>query len=509
MKLKLIIALLFATFLANAQIEFSKRIEIELKNDYTSEAIIEVGKNGIILSAYDTKLSKETQIWNYKLYNTDLEISKEIDVAIPLKYAEEEVYYNDDMLFTLFKHKKGKYILSQIDVATFKESRVSGKLPKKAYITDMTVLGDYAFFNMRIKHNKFLYAINWKTGKQNIIPIEINGYASKKIVFAKFQLIKETKEVFLYITAKKGKQSEMYIMRLDENGKKKNLFKLTEDIDKNIMDVSAQNIGKDKYLYTGTYSKKGTTYSQGMFFCEATNEKVRFIKYHPYTSLENFFKYLPERKQARIEKKKKRKAKNGKGLKTNYRISTHNMSELEDGYIFLGEAYYPTYRTYTTTSYVNGVAQTTVHTEFDGYQYTHAVLAKFSKDGDIIWDQIFELFPRRKPFYEKQFVSGVKNADEDKMKFVFTDHGKIKSKVFDTSGNIVTEKESIAIETEIKGDIEKWTNADLNYWYSNYFVNYGTQKIKNKTSKKGKKDKKGNKVKRKRKVYFISKIKFQ
>lgn len=511
-KLYTLLLLLLITFSLQAQekgekrIEIEKRIEFELKDGYSNETIIELGENGIIQYAYDTESSGKKDIWRYQLYDTKLEIQKEIEVKIPNNLYISKKWHNDDILITLFKDRKGNYNISNIDVKKFKESRVAGKFPKKTYIHSMTALGDFIYLNVSIKRESFLYSINWKTGAKNIIPVMISGYKSKEIHFEDFQLLKESNEAILYVQANKKRTSESYIIRLDNKGNKTDIFKLTNEIDKNLSNISAQKIGENKYIYTGTYSNKSVNTSQGMFFCEATGSKVRYIKYYKYTELKNFFKYLPERKQKKVDKKKKRKSAKGKSLNYNYLLAVHEINVQDDGYIFLGEAYYATYRTETTTTFVNGVATTTTRRVFDGYQYTHAVLAKFNINGELIWDEIFKMWKKNKPYSVKKYIYVDENNTDNKLNYIFTDAGQINTKTFNTDGKIIAEENSESIETDINGDVSKWTRSGLDYWYGNYFINFGYSKIKN---HKGTKDKKGEKVKRKRKVYFISKIKYE
>jgi hypothetical protein len=293
-------------------------------------------------------------------------------------------------------------------------------------------------------------------------------------------------------------------MTLDSNGNKTDLFKLTSKVDKNLIGISANSLGNNKYLYVGTYSEKNTGVSEGIFVCKAERDKIDFIKYYRYDELNNFFKYLPKRTQNKIDRKKKRKKENGKHLKYKYRLALHEMKQVEDGYIFLGEAFFPTYYTYSTTTYSNGMSNTTTYTVFDGYQYTHAVLVKFDNNGNLEWDQIFKMNPWRKPFYVKRFISIDEENKDEGLFFVFADGNRIVSKAFNLNGGIIYDKTSDDIESMYEGDKTKWSVSDLVYWYKGYFISYGRQKIKN--TEESAKNKKGKKVKKKRKVYFITKI---
>jgi len=259
----------------------------------------------------------------------------------------------------------------------------------------------------------------------------------------------------------------------------------------------------NQYMITGTYSTKYTGISEGLFFGMTEDNAMAFIKLYNFLDLKNFLNYLPENKQKKIEKKKERKAEQGKQYTINYRIAGHDVISLEDGYIFLGEVYYPTYRTesYTSTTIVNGVATTTTHYRqvFDGYQYTHAVIAKFDRNGTLLWDQTFEMWPAYKPFYVKRFIS-VKEDEKDAVSMVYSSRNRIYSKSFDYAGRILKEFESDEIETGHTTDRSIRSYSNINYWYDRYFLVFGTQKIKNSDEEPGKK---------KRTVYFINTIKFE
>jgi hypothetical protein len=220
--------------------------------------------------------------------------------------------------------------------------------------------------------------------------------------------------------------------------------------------------------------------------------------------LDNFLSYLPERKQERLEKKKDRKEKKGKEFNIDYRILAHEVMPLEDGYLLLGEAYYPTYRTisYTTTTMVNGMVTTRLITQqvFDGYQYTHAMLSKFDKEGNLMWDEIFEMWNAYKPFHVKRFIS-IAEKNQNSLKLVFASRNKINAKSIDFGGSVILDSQSEEIQTTFTGDKTKASFSNLAYWYDNYFIAYGQQKIKNKED--------ANDTKKKRKVFFISKIKFE
>lgn len=507
MIMRLLILTILALMSLNAvsQIDYTKRIEFEIDNGYCQEKIIDFGDAGFVLSTKkDESIQGQTE-WNFELYNTNLELVKEEKLLLDNKLVRQEIHSNENQLHALFITKKGEYALVTIEVPSLTITRTEGVLPKKIRIAEMTALQDYTFIKASIKGAPYLVSINWKSGKQKHIPVQTDNVKPKNTQLIGFQTLPQSNELFVYVKAITDKRSSsFYVFRLNTDGEKDMQIELSKDMSKNIVSATASKLSEQKYIFTGTYSTKSTSASEGMFFCQIDQKRLSFINYYNFLDLENFLNYLPERKKEKIEKKKDRKEDRGKDYAINYRIAPHKIIQLDDGYIMLGEAYYTTYRTqtYTTTSMVNGVATTQVHTMqvFDGYQYTHAVLARFDLEGIMVWDQVFELWSAYKPFSVKKFIS-IAEQNQNSLKLAFASRNRIYSKEIDYAGVVVNDSESDEIQTGYEGDESKKSFTNISYWYDNYFLAFGTQKIKNKD--------KDDDVKRKRKVYFVSKIEYK
>jgi len=234
--------------------------------------------------------------------------------------------------------------------------------------------------------------------------------------------------------------------------------------------------------------------SEGLFFGEVEDGAVNYIRYYNFLDLKDFLSYLPEKKQEKIEKKKAKKEAQGKEMTLDYWIADHDVIVLEDGYLFLGEAYYPTYRTETYyTTGANGAMIAHTRTVFDGYQYTHGTLGKFSKEGELMWDVCFELNPGYKPFYVKRFIA-ISEQTATQISMAYTSGNEIVSKTMDFDGNIISDEKWDFIETGNDNEKTKRTFSNVDHWYGNFFLAYGSQVVKN--------------GKEKRKVYFVNKIGF-
>ena len=180
---------------------------------------------------------------------------------------------------------------------------------------------------------------------------------------------------------------------------------------------------------------------------------------------------MSDRRKARVERKKEKAEKAGKEYSLKYNMASHGiMTDGKDSF-YLGEAFYPTYVTYR--------AGTVMITQFNGYAYTHAVLAKFDADCNLLWDNCFEMRPRQKPMYVKQFISaGIKQNDVD---LVYADDKMLVSKLFNNkTGEVAQERKSEMIETDNEDeDIKKMRYSGTLHWYDKNFIVYGRQIIKN------------------------------
>lgn len=498
----LLLFLIILSFSGQSQITYESRVEFELKNGYYNEKILEFGENGLIIASKAEELKGKEREWKYEKFDINLKSVRSKSIFLNKKLYSDESYESQLRTHRFFRDKKGNFTIVTVGSENLETNKVKGVLPKKTVVSDMAVVGDFVFLRARIKKEPFLFSVNWKTGDKKLIPVIVEGINMKKTTMRKFQVSEENKEVYIYIQVPtKKRESDLYVIRLNDKGSKQDQFNLTANIDKNIIGITASKVSGDKYVYTGTYSTKSVSTSEGIFFCTAKKGKVENIEFYNFLNLKNFLSFLPEKKQARIKKKQKKKEKKGKELVFNYSIAPHEIIETDDGYLFLGEAFYPTYRTetYTTTEYRNGQAVTVTKTRrvFDGYQYTHATLAKFSKEGKLLWDQNFEMWPSSKPYFIKKFIS-IAEKSKNSIKLVFSSGSYIHSKSFSLDGQIKNESKSEEIKTGKEGDKTKFTYSNVDFWYDNYFIAFGRQKIKNK----------GLKGKKKRKVLFLSKIKY-
>ncbi|MEY4126877.1 MAG: hypothetical protein RL737_1066 [Bacteroidota bacterium] len=501
----LILSIVFAfgagIFAQNAVTE--KRVEFDLKDGFSNERVFEFGPKGMLIFSKQDKDENQISTYRFEKYNTDLVSTHEVSYTIENKFYVDEIYQTGNYVYFFFKTRRTEYRVVKYDFTneTFKE--VSGELPNRSFIKYTACMDDRAVMAIINKNYSIsIISIDMNSGSEQTTPITIEGFKPKKLSLSNMETMPESKNILLSINAYiSKKRTELYVMRLDEQGQVQATTDISIGTDNNLRNARAYDIGNNEYILSGTYSVPNSGGSNGFFISRLAQGQLEPIKFYNFTELKNFLSYLPANQQRKIEKKKQRKANNGQELNISYNIAAHSPIKVNEDFIYIGEAYYATYRTETrtTTSYVNGkpVTTTTYVQVFDGYQYTHAFIAKFDKNGNLIWDQTFPMWLAQKPMTVRRFIH-VADQQQNNLKLVYANSNRITSKVFDFDGNVLSDKQSEPIETNSENDKTRLSYAEIIHWYDNYFLSYGIQRIINRKDKD---------IERKRTVFFFNKIK--
>ncbi|MDF1673661.1 MAG: hypothetical protein P1U41_09150 [Vicingaceae bacterium] len=494
-----IILIQFVVAVSFAQVETAERIEFELKEGYASHQLSKFKENGILFYSKSTDKKGSIRQWKIEQYSNNLKLKNTEFLEIPKDQFLDEEFSNETDLFLYFSSKKGAFTFYRINAKALKITKIVGELPSKANVNEIHVLKNMVYFDATMKRSPMLYTLDLESERQKLIPVIVSGYDTKDLSIEDVQVIEDANEVLVYINAFNKKEHDLHVVRFDEDGDKKGNFNITEGKDKKLSSISASYLGDGKYVYTGTYSSKSASTSEGIYIATTNNDDLKFIRFYNFLDFDKFLTYLPEKKQEKIEKKKSRKASKGKEMKINYLMASHDIIEMEDKYLYVGEAFYPTYRTEVYTTYVNGRPMTSTRRVFDGYQYTHAVVAGFNPDGEKLWDNTFEMWPSYKPFFKKKFITSSVQNDK-KLDLLFSSGSDIKFKTFHSNGEVAEEEDFSFIDTGNEADKVKGTYSNMEHWYDKYFIAHGQQKIKNKEEKG---------ADRKRRVYFINKVAYR
>jgi hypothetical protein len=235
-------------------------------------------------------------------------------------------------------------------------------------------------------------------------------------------------------------------------------------------------------LVVGTYAQGATDVgAQGMFLARYVDGRPDWLRYHSFLSFQHFFDYLPPAMRERLDRRIERKAEKGLELDLGYRVSLHAPLVIGNRYVLVGEAYYPQYHTVTTTTTANGTTTSTSHQVFDGWRYTHAVVAAFDQLGDLMWDASVPIGNVLSPTIRDQVAVSVEG---DHVHMLYCVGGKVYSLQADGDEVSGEKAEQRLIATGGDATVKASWESRAAWWYDDWFLLWGYERIKEKGARR-------------------------
>ena len=195
--------------------------------------------------------------------------------------------------------------------------------------------------------------------------------------------------------------------------------------------------------------------------------------------------------ESKIEKKKSK----GKDLRIQYRLLVHDVIKQDDLYVMIGEAYYSQYVSKSYSDFFTSYSREPGDFDFDGYQFTHAVIAGFDNQGALIWDNTFNIHDYKSYNLKKRVKVNTNKQNQD-IVLLYTLEGMIHKLVIN-KGQIIRQNDQFKLAAP--SDLVKQSDlGEAEYWYDNYFIAWGYQKLK-RSQEAGQ---------RKRNIFYVNKMIF-
>lgn len=297
------------------------------------------------------------------------------------------------------------------------------------------------------------------------------------------------------------RQRTITIKNYDANGALIRSFPLDTEPGKHLIFGRSLKTTDDTQIVAGVYGTRSTEFSRGIFIATIDAVGLQAIRYYNFADLENFFKYMKAKREQRVRSRIERRKIKGKRIRFNYRFLVHELVPYKDQYVLLGEAFYPKYlnpdRGYGGGFFVRSLPPGAVIQNgriFDGYYYTHAVVMGFRPDGDLLWDNSFEINDVR-TFTLEQYVK--LEVQDERIALLYLFDNKLRTKII-KDDQVLEGKTLDPIRTNSPNDVVRKDHnniSKLEYWYGRYMFAYGVQDIETGVNRD-----------RKRRVFYINKI---
>lgn len=564
---KLLLFLCIAnSYFAFAQTSQDIRIELDAE-DFKTNEIIPVGRQGVVLMQENTKRVKGLASWDMTLFNSDLKTTEKKNILLNTKLLLKTYFFDEDMnaLYMLFASPgsmqiksiiKGDFVIYKLSLDNFSLSKISGKTPK-AFATgkligmdDKIILAGHTTLSVAEhtlrtcispcccflptlkassakKSKSRFYIANFNTGKIEEFEYGQPKHNTGTVDIALHKELQRVSIATLYEGQKRA--SFLDIHEVNINNPKSTIQNTSISTDKIFKMAKVTRTGNNETMVIGTYLNSAPSLmssfvmsSNGVFVSKLVNGKQQFIKYYNFTDFTQFHDLInslvSKWHAKRITKKKENTEKKGGEFNLNYNLLVHDVICINDTYIMVAELYYPEYHTETQYNHDKGKLTTSKHNTtstynpaidksqqvqvqvFDGYRYTHTIVAGFNGDGDLLWDNSFEIFNILTMNLKHQ-VQAVAQPDNTLL-LTYNWNGYIHTKII-KGGSVISHKQSEPIETSYADDkVKSNREEDVEFWYDNVILAHGIQQIKNKTESKQKN------VQKNRKVLYLNKISY-
>ncbi len=445
-----------------AQVE--ARVEWDNKGDYSNSYVESLKEKGALLLQFAKESKDGLRYLKISHYDTGLKLIRCDSFLIDKHLDMYSLFPDGDMHYSVLRRKNGDMAVVAYDLKTGTHRICESDYSRKSQMSGEQIYKGKMVFNGRRKNLDKIGILDLTTGEMKLVDMHFKGVSDSKIYVIGTTVVDG--EINSIVRLNK----EVDLLKIDMQGNIISKTKLNLPAER-ILTTAYVSKTDGKRFVTGTYGDKPGR-SHGLYFAELGDNDLRFAKFYNFFDLKNFTEYMSERGQKKAARRAEKAKQKGKEYTRNYLMAGHDIIANDGAYYYLGEAYYPTY----TTMMVGN----TMVTRFSGYAYTHAVLAKFDAEGNMIWDNCFEMEPRTKPYYVKRFVSaGVRDGN---MAMLFGDGKKLFKKVVnDRDGSVLQERESEMLATDDESDdIKKSRSTNTQHWFGDCFLVYGNQIVKNK-----------------------------
>jgi hypothetical protein len=509
-----------------------KRVEIPLPSNNSELFTIPVNEQGILvlsqlsktnftLTRFDTNLDK---IWN---------INGTIDGT--LDYVKH--CYDGKNLYLLFsRYKSNVYEIVKVNIGPGFIEKYQILSVDRMEVSDFQAINSSIFIGGIVNSQPVILFTNLVERKTKVLPSALKNQAE----IQSMELDTTTGIVNVtYAVGTKGKNYQLVVKSYDEDGKQIAQIAMNPENDFAMMNGRLNLVSDSTEVIFGTYghkssigSSRGPT-SQGIYFSKIVDNEVTDVKFHSFTEFKNFFNFMGDKQRERQEKKIQDKKDKGEDLRLDYRLLVHDIVKQGDKYIMVAEAFYPEYRynnynPYGLNNGLNSFASPynsfynpyrwgygyyglyspfssyyspwgwgnrnySSQQTFDGWTYTHAIVAAFDEKGNLLWDNSIEMKDVKEQKLSEKVKASIKG---DEITLSYSNKGQIFTKIIKAS-EVIENTQPQAIQTQMEGDKVKQTTADaIDYWYNNYFIASGYQRISNENE--------GGK----RNVFYLNKVSF-
>lgn len=485
--------LLFA-FNASAQIQPLARTELSYDRDFYIDELFNCHEHGLVVSTSNNPKSLERDPDRlFLLYDTNLIETSSLKIEVPFRQKINSTYTSRHVVYTFYYDGRfGDYTVVGIDPQLEKEIRFEGKLPRKIEENGFVVYSDLAVVVNNSKRIHELVVFQLEGNQHHSIALE-QQLSRSSVDIIDLRVFDNQQELGILYREHTRTKAKTWLIVLNHEGNISQRFEVGNDKQR-VIRATPNRLANGNLVVSGTYTHYIGHTALGMFLSSYDHNGEIYFSERPFGSFNNFFDYMSKRGVDQMNRKKQRFEASGRTMDVNVLMLVHPAQALGSELVVMGEVYYPTYQSVSNTTYMNGRPTVITSRVFDGYQYSHAAMARFTPDGKFINDLCFPISLWKKPFHLDRIVQ--MQIQDTTIKLAYMNFNTLKSQTITPNK---TRNHTLNLQAGENDQIRN-TSADIVHWFGNYFVSSGYQNLKSDS---------GELIRRKREVFYIQKVEIE
>ena len=476
--------------------------------------MVPMGQNGVLVFYETTRLDEEgKRLWYFALFDTHLKQQwlRPVPLTDNLYYINQK-QQGENACFVFRNTSTVKKGAGFYDILVYNMKKqsfrsVRGTMPLKASIADFAVSGNTLLMGLDLENKKAdALFVNTLTGAIKVVHI-----TSPESPYFDGLFTNRSNGNLVAVTAasdtKTAVKNVVYNFRPDGTlVQKVNLsffdpmsrlgeFSLAEATGNDLKFFGAYHLAMKSGIFGGNNDKENPT-TEGFFYLHIKNGKQAQLQQFNFLD----FKNIPGTfTQSEYHRSKGRKGSPDKqnGTMSLLNITHPAVEKIPEGYLLYADAYVPYYKTESHLDYdFYGNMYPTDYRVFAGYQFYDVILAGFSGDGKMLWNNDFPL-------------QNILSYRIENKALVYPDSALI-TVAYVSGGKIITQdlyrdkkldtRETVSIASRFSRDRPVGAGeSKIIHWYGHYFLVYGYQQLKNRALQN----------QPLRTVFYVNKVTFQ
>lgn len=478
-----------------AQPQQPKRLEIELGVTENPFKVQSLEEGGLILyrQVNQVRLEQETP-YEFVRYDTALEETWRMTYRLDRRYNLVGLDVHQDSIYFLYDQvgPTEPYLLLKMGLQQGDTTMQSVRKVVSLQLSAFESVGNSLVFGGYVNGRAAILLYNRDDGKQRVLP----NFYDEQSELMELKINDRDSTFDVSVLKKEPRKPYTLVLRtFDATGLLLREQEMSLPDGLSIVFGRSANQAAGPKVVVGTYSDKRSDYTKGVFVGNLSEDGEATYFTYAYEDLENFFNYLKGKRRERVLERIRRRRVQGKKARFAYRLQVHDVVEMDGYFIMVGEAFYPVYRYYGSGG-PGGIADRTNSTFFDGYRFTHSVVMAFTPDGEVLWNNSFEI-EGIQSMVLNEFVKVHVNRERVVLLYLF--EGEIRSKVI--RGDTMEEGKFFdPIALKFGAEMVQRNDNEMNSlerWYDDFFYAAGVQEIRSLRERR---------FDKRRRVFYVNKI---